>query len=418
MIEKISEKRIDKVRKNRITRKTRITWIVPHFPPHIGGGEKLYMDICSELVKNGYEVRVVTSSSGGVTGHHKVNGIDVFYCEWHMMFGHPIVKISDIIPHVKWCDIVHTTIYSTAIKSCIAAKFYKKKCVTTIHEVMGRKWFLFESNPVKAFLFMMYESLILLFCSNVHVVSNATRRDYENHVFGGRINRFLNKRDNNHVYMIYNYLDDNYMENNSAASSDMTLNSNDNISAFRYLFKLEENQRGILFFGRPAKNKGIFVLLKAVKILSSKGLLDDRIKFCMILSSEPANDYKRALEKINEYDISEYIRIRPSLPREELLNVLSGADLVVIPSITEGFGYAAAEACFYDRLIISSDGGSLKEVVSGDCLFFKNRNSVDLARKIYLFIISGTKRFQHVEKKYFRREDTVSRYLEMYENLL
>ena len=33
----------------------KITWIVPHFPPHIGGGERLYMDVClflKDLVTN------------------------------------------------------------------------------------------------------------------------------------------------------------------------------------------------------------------------------------------------------------------------------------------------------------------------------------------------------------------------------
>ncbi len=373
----------------------KIVFIVPHFPPHIGGGEQLYKDVCLSLIEKGNEVRVITSSSGGVTGHKTYEGIEVWYCDWKMMFGHPIVQISDIAEHVKWCDIVHTTIYSTAIKSIRQADKEHKPSVVTVHEVMGEKWFWFEKNFFKALAFRTYEGLIMKASKNVHVVSESTGRDYK------KSGRYSGR-----VFKIYNFL-------NLPADEEV---AKENIS-FHELFSLKDEERGILYFGRPAPNKGIFVLLEAINEIKEE-LKGKNVFFCMILSKDPAGGRKRALEYIENNGLKEIIRIKDSLPRLQLLKVLSGADLVVIPSITEGFGYAACEACHYKRPVISSDGGSLPEVVSGKCLFYENRNARDLAGKLLEYVNNGTDNFDDVADKVFDRGEIVEQYLEMYRCIL
>lgn len=370
----------------------KITWIVPHFPPHVGGGEKLYYDVCSELVKRGVRVRVVTSSSGGLKGHRRIKGMDVYYYDWHMIFGHPLVRIKDIIRHIKWCDIVHTTIYSTAIKSNLAAALFGKKCVTTIHEVMGDKWFLFEKNRLKALAFMAYEKLIISICPYVHVISDATASDFKK--YGGRCRK---------LFRIYCFLD--LTPRSVIEKTDI---------GFRELFSLEPEEKGILYFGRPAKNKGIYVLLDAVDKLKDKEDFKDRVKFCLILADEPAEERKRVVSYIGKRGLAPFVKISSSLPRKKLLKVISGCDLCVIPSITEGFGYSAAEASALDIPVIASDGGSLKEVVSGKCIFFKNMDSSDLALKLSDFLKKGTKDFLSVKKKKFERDRVVDEYMKMY----
>ena len=374
----------------------RITWIVPHFPPHIGGGEKLYMDICLFLKERGNEVRVVTSSSGGITGYRSVKGVRIWYCDWPLFFGHPLVRMTDILPHVKWCDIVHTSIYSTALKANLASLLCGKKCVTTIHEVMDRKWFWFEKNPLKAAAFFIYERLIVFSCPLVHVVSGATASDYR--AAGGRCKK---------PFMIYNYPD----------LPDYSLIEKEDIS-FRSFFSLKEGERGILFFGRPAKNKGIFVLLKALSLLPEKEMASARVRFCFILAKNPGQDYRKAIHLIRKLDQSGHITVKPPLPRLRLLKVLSGADCCIIPSVTEGFGYAAAEACVLKRAVISSDAGSLKEVVGGRCLFFKNRDAKDLAAKLRLYLREDTKAFSTVEEKHFDKLRIIRQYTDMYSSLL
>ena len=374
----------------------KITWIVPHFPPHIGGGEKLYMDICLFLKERGEEVRVVTSSSGGIKGYRNVKGIPVWYCDWPLLFGHPAVRMSDIMPHVKWCDIVHTSIYSTALKANLAAFLNGKKCVTTIHEVMDRKWFWFEKNPLKAAAFFIYERLIVYSCPFVHVVSRATSSDYR--AAGGRCKK---------PFMIYNYPD-------LPPVSDI---EKEDIS-FREYFSLKEGERGILFFGRPAKNKGIFVLLKALSLLPESEIASAKVRFCFILARDPEPEYRKAVQMIRELDLSGYITVKTPLPRLKLLKVLSGADCCIIPSVTEGFGYAAAEACALKRNVISSDAGSLKEVVGGPCLFFRNRDASDLADKLSAYMKRDTEAFRTEKEKRFNKNRITEHYMDMYRSLV
>jgi glycosyltransferase involved in cell wall biosynthesis len=86
-----------------------------------------------------------------------------------------------------------------------------------------------------------------------------------------------------------------------------------------------------------------------------------------------------------------------------------------VPSITEGFGYTAAESCSLGKRIIASDGGSLPEVVSGQALFFENRNSKDLAAKI---LLAAKGEFENLDKKIFDWENSTKELLGIYENLL
>ena len=374
----------------------KITWIVPHFPPHIGGGERLYLDVCAALVERGVRVRVITSNSGGITGYRNVRGIQVYYCDWPLYFGHPKVRLKDIIPHVKWCDIVHTSIFSTAMKANLAAFLEGKRCVTTIHECMGKKWFWFEKNPLKAAAFYTYERLIVLTSPAVHVVSKATARDY-------RIARHRGTR----LFMIHNFPE--LPEHKEIEKEDIS---------FREFFSLTEDERGVLFFGRPAKNKGIFVLLKAMSLLTPKEIRKNKVRFCFILAKDPEKEYHRALELIRKSPVSDLITVRKPLPRIKLIKVLYGADCCVIPSVTEGFGYAAAEACALKRKVICSDAGSLKEVAGGRCLFFRNRDAFDLAEKLRSFMNKDEDAFSNVPEKHFDREKIVGEYLKMYGSLI
>ncbi len=373
----------------------KITYIVPHFPPHIGGGEQLYHDVCVGLVQRGNQVRVLTSNSGGVTGKRSFDGLDVYYFNWKLVFGHPIVNISDIKEHVKWCDIVHTTIYSTAIKSIKTAERENKPCVTTVHEVMGKKWSWFVKSPLKSAAFSFYERMILKKADNVHVVSESTGRDY-----------LKSGRYRGRVFRIYNFLD---LPDDSEIKEQSI--------SFSKLFELGEEEKGILYFGRPAPNKGIYVLLDAIRLLKEE-LKGSSIFFCMILAPNPAGDRERVSRIIEESGLGDHVRIRNSLGRKELLKVLSEADLCVVPSVTEGFGYAACEACHYNRPIIASDGGSLPEVVSGKCLFFRNRDASDLADKLREYIKNGTSNFEEIPMKVFDRDRIIDEYLDMYKVML
>ena len=376
-------------------KRVKIAVIIPHFPPHIGGGEQLFLAVCQSLVQRGHQVCVVTSNSGGVTGIRQMDGFEVRYCPWRMLFGQPVLRIRDIREVLAWCDVVHTSIYSTALRTILAARQAKKPCVVTFHEVIGPKWRLFEPNLIRSTGFICYEWLLLQFAGNVHAVSRATERDYR---------RFCRRP--GRVFMIPNFLD--FPEEEALLSAG---------PGFREVFSLQSGEMGILYFSRPAAIKGVFVLLEAVRLVQDQ-LRNGRARLCMLLSAAPEKGRKQVEAFVERERLSDIVRIRNSLPRNQQLRVVSEADLCVIPSVTEGFGFAAVEACHYGRPVICSDAGALPEVVSGRVRFFRNGEAANLAEQLRIFLREGTEEFQVIPAKHFDRDPSIDAYVRMYETLV
>lgn len=375
----------------------KVCMVVPHFLPHIGGGEQLYYDIAKGLIENGYEVRVITSSSGGVKGNKPYEGVDAYYYDWSMFCGHPIVRFEDIKMHIEWADVIHTTMFTTATKTRILAQRMQKPCIITIHEVLGNKWFWIEKSKIKAFLFDVYERFI---CKQkfqaYHVVSDATKQDYE---------KFCGKNDK--IFRIYNSVHMPSMESIKESLIDV-----------KKYFELGESDKCFLFYGRPAPNKGVFVLEEAIEILATRGVIPDDIKFCMLLAKDPAPQREILIRKLNEKNLMSVVKIKPSVSRMQLFKIISQSDYVIIPSITEGFGFCAVEACSLNKHVIYSSGGSLPEVVFGKCLEFENRNAKDLADKIQQVIQKGPDVFTDIPRKEFKTERMVNEIIAMYRTVL
>jgi len=105
--------------------------------------------------------------------------------------------------------------------------------------------------------------------------------------------------------------------------------------------------------GRLVHEKGHIDLLDA---LAGSGLEDFQLTF---LGGGPLENKLRAEAAARAIDLS----IIPDLPHAELLNLLSGADIVVVPSRFEGFGLTAAEAMALGKSVIATTAGGLPEVV-------------------------------------------------------
>ena len=313
------------------------------------------------------------------------------------MFGHPRVKMNDLKEHIQWADIVHTTMFTTATKARRCAAKFRKPCVITVHEVIGDKWNWFVSSKPKALAFRMYEKFI---CRQrydaIHVDSDATRRDFI---------RFIGKRDNlKRIYL--------------GAHMPSPEEYRDLPISFRDYFELLPGETGFLYYGRPAVNKGIFILEEAVNILNKAGKIPQNIKFCWVLSDRPEAEREELLGRIKKHGLGNVIKIKPSLERMKLFKVVSGADCVVVPSITEGFGFCAVEACSLERPVIYSDGGSLPEVVFGKTISFKNRDSLDLASKLEKVINKKEDAFAFVSEKTFETEKMVQSMIQLYRNTI
>lgn len=374
----------------------KICFVLPHFYPYIGGGEKLFYDFARGLSERGHEVRVVARNVGKeYLGYKKIGKLDVYYCQWKSMFGHPIPHKKDIVEHIKWCDVVHTSIFTPAAIVSRLARIYKKPSVMTVHEVRGEKWFWVE-NAFKASLFWIYEQYVCRQKYDVyHAVSEATKRDYLKYC--GRKN----------VVRVYNAVSE--MDIDIAKTADLDL--------YQY-FGIEETDRVFLYYGRPGKTKGVDIYRNAlIKIKNDNPHLES-VKFCFVLGAEPVKLHRRFEKSMVDNELSDMVVIKDSVARNNLCKFILQADYVVVPSVTEGFGLSALEACQMDKKIIYSDGGALKEVVYGPCLCFENRNSDQLAEHIQSVIDKGNEAFKLVPFREFPFEDMIDGIEDIYHGLL
>ena len=370
--------------------------ISPHFYPHVGGAEQALMDIAVEFVKRGIEVRVITCKDDMKKNHQKYNGIDIYYYDWKMLFGHPLPKKSDLIEHVKWADVVHSAVYSVVPAASKMCKKYHKPHVCTVHEVLGEKWFWIEPNKIKALMFKLYEKYTVMQKADLFVVpSTATLNDL----------RKTNKKANvQRIFWISEF--------------EISKFKKDEKKYYKY-FDLGEKDKVFLNYGRPGKTKGIFIYLEAIKKVVNE--LDKNklknIKFCFIMASDPLSERNKFIKEVEKNELDKYVVVRESVSREDLDNYRSCADYIVVPSITEGFGLSAIEACEFKKKVICSTAGSLPEVTYGEVIHFENRNSNDLA-DVLKNIILGKAKFTKKAKKDFSKETITKEFINAYKEVI
>ncbi|WP_210486285.1 glycosyltransferase [Rufibacter aurantiacus] len=139
----------------------------------------------------------------------------------------------------------------------------------------------------------------------------------------------------------------------------------------------------ILIPGRLHPKKGHNVFIEAFKVILESNKLN-KIKVII------AGDGPSRLEienKISEYNLEKYFYINGFTENKLLLSLYKCANLVVIPSIYEGFGNVAIEGLMQQSLMLVSNTGGLGEIISDGIngFTFQCGNSIDLSKKL-LFI--------------------------------
>ena len=170
----------------------------------------------------------------------------------------------------------------------------------------------------------------------------------------------------------------------------------------------------VLVYGRPGPSKGIEYAIAAMKDIS---LRVPNAKMLLVLSRDRQyrQKYSQLLKLISKLGLNgRIINVEP-VPHSQLPSYIKAADCVVVPSLSEGFGYTAAEAAAMGKSIVASNTTSLPEVVSGKHILVKPRDSGELAAAV----ISMSKgKFHKTPLKKFMIEANVANYLKIYTELL
>jgi glycosyltransferase involved in cell wall biosynthesis/SAM-dependent methyltransferase len=122
----------------------------------------------------------------------------------------------------------------------------------------------------------------------------------------------------------------------------------------------------ILFVGRLEQRKNPLVVIKAIPYVVEK--FPD-IKFVFVGKED--RNYKKEIEKIIEkYSLQKYVEFHPWLEKEKLKELYKEVSLILIPSLSESFGYTLIEALSCGVPVVCSKIDVFKELVSDKSVLF------------------------------------------------
>ena len=133
-----------------------------------------------------------------------------------------------------------------------------------------------------------------------------------------------------------------------------------------------------------------------------------------ILDDSCNKRYKEMLRLIKRLGIMDKVVLHDPVPYGELPDFIKAADCVVVPSLAEGFGFAAAEACAMKKPVVASNTTSLPEVVSGKYVLVRPRDPGAIAIGVDM-VKNG--REAKTKLKRFELGDNIDKYLGVYRRL-
>jgi glycosyltransferase involved in cell wall biosynthesis len=145
---------------------------------------------------------------------------------------------------------------------------------------------------------------------------------------------------------------------------------------------VKSNCRYLTVFGGGGGHKNVARLVEAF----AKAAKD--IPHMLVIIGSP---YIDVLSTINKLDESVRVRIKITgfLPRSEVMKLLSGAELLVFPSLYEGFGLPLLEAQKLDVPVLASRYASLPEIAGDGAIFFDPLDVDDCKEKMVCMLNSS-----------------------------
>jgi len=323
--------------------KKNILYISPNFNLACGVSKHVYTLLTSEELKEKFNLYYITNGGDAIFKLDKANvnyrivnfGTDTAF---HLDFFNNKKELK------KFCteneiDIIHSHHRYPEFLVNTIKKSLRLKTVVTVHNfVKGLKHFSYKSDRLIA-------------------ISNAVSDHLINHF----------KISPDRIKVLYNCVCN---ENNTFESK----------KEIKEKFGIQKQKSILLYIGRFSEEKGTDILLKAFKLLIG---FYQNIFLIMI-----GGDKDLLLSEVNDIR-SDRIKTFPTI--ENLAEFYSIADMVILPSVSEGLGYTMLEAGLYKIPFIGSRTGGIADFIEEGIngYLFEPGNSYDLAEKIK-FIIEHT----------------------------
>ncbi len=308
----------------------KILQICPLFPPspaNTGSGvTHVVYNVSKELVKKGHEVSVYTSAVlddfKTKMDHFKnptnVDGIEVYYFP-EIMHYRIFYLTPKIIPCIKRSlknfDVIHMHDVRS-FQSIICHYYAKKYGVPYVLQLHGSALGTIRENKLKWIIDTGFSSRIVK-DSDKMIAITKTESDYYKNI----------GISDEKIEIVPNGID---------LSKYTTLPKR---GEFRRRYRIENDEKIILYLGRLNKTKGIDFLVEAFVDLLKQ------IENSRLVIAGPDDGFLAALKKqVQDFGVNDTVLFTGSLHREDKLRAYVDADVYVLPSPYEPFGLTLLEA--------------------------------------------------------------------------
>jgi glycosyltransferase involved in cell wall biosynthesis len=371
----------------------RICLVVDHYPPYIGGGEMYVSRLAEGLAGAGDSCIVVTTktdlSTPQIEKRRNLRIVRIGNPSWAGRGFFTILAIPYVIAQAKGCDLIQAASYGGALPAIVAARLLRKKCIFLVYEFIGPLWGRLEPKWLKSIFYRFMEKIIVLLPFDKFVaISRYTGRCLRSYgikeakleiVYGGQ-NEGLGQ----------------VRAGREKARKELGLTGED------FVF---------LVYGRAGITKGMEHFVDAISLIRRK---IPRARFVLILTRSDRRIWNHVQRTLKTLPSDSY-RFLSGLPYHRLVEYLSASDCIVIPSLSEGFGFSVLEACTLGKRVVATEAGSIPEVIFGSHVMVKPGSSESLAEGCWR---AYQGKMNYLPPKNFHWEDAIDRFRRIYKKAL
>jgi len=336
-----------------------LTW---EFPPRVVGGIARHCEgLAKALVQQNHEVHLFTLDFPGSPNYEEMDGVKVYrastelghpnFLTWVLLFNHFLTKrMADVVHSVDF-DVMHVHDWLAAFSGISFKHYLKKPMVLTVHSTeIGRAQGLhspdsFSINGIE--WWATYEADRVIVCS----------QSMKNEICG-HFNLPWDKVD-----VIPNAIDATKYQTSVDRGS------------VRQRYGVGYGEKLVLCVGRLVPQKGIEYFIRAIPNIAKRY---PEAKF-VIVGEGWSRDLLEAEARASGQNRK--IQFTGFASDKEVINLMTSADVLVVPSVYEPFGIVALEGMATGVPVIASQVGGLSEVIEHDRtgLFVFPRSSESIA---------------------------------------
>jgi glycosyltransferase involved in cell wall biosynthesis len=332
--------------------KKRLLLFLDFYLPHCGGVETVFEQITQRLRKKWYHITLVTSRFEKKLKYRESFDNFEIYRVWKSRWSFLVLALFtwfSLLKKEKF-DLIHTSSYVWVFPASVLGMLFHKKVVVTVHEVFGRLWILYKGRFYGSLYLFLEKIFFLMPCDVYQCVSKYTMNSL----------RLLYGIPDNKLRVVYNWIDYDFWDSSCVTEQEIWEFKRDNSWNWRFV---------VLYFGHAGKSKGLDYLIDCVPQMATH---DPNVLFVFnIIDSKRRNETLQRLRFLEKFWFARQIQIFEWVDKSYLRTMVASCDVVVAPSISEGFGSVHTEVIAMDKPLITTYISSLSEVVSGKTLFIQ-----------------------------------------------